>query len=168
MKPQEIAYQHGGNTDSLAASFGIFRLDFVATIKTGENDYKKFLIEIQKARKQADVMRFRKYLAEHYKKEDEVITGDGKQIMILPIVTIYLLGFNLPEVETAVVKINRQYIDCIDRKILTGKNDFIEKLTHDCFVVQILRIEGRIQNKLDKLLNFFEQKHFIDEGRMLK
>ena len=97
-----------------------------------------------------------------------MITDDGKQIMILPIVTIYLLGFNLPEVETAVVKINRQYIDCIDRKILTGKNDFIEKLTHDRFVVQIPRIEGRIQNKLDKLLSFCEQKYFIDEGRMLK
>jgi hypothetical protein len=50
----------------------LIRLDFVATIKLKTGGTKKVLIEIQKARKPIDVMRFRNYLAEHYKKQDKI------------------------------------------------------------------------------------------------
>ncbi len=45
----------------------IFRMDFVATVRTKAGDRKKILIEVQKAQEIEDVMRFRRYLAEHYK-----------------------------------------------------------------------------------------------------
>ena len=66
VKPQEFTY-----TDELAG-LAVFRLDFIATIKTDTNEHKKVLIEIQKAKNQIDLMRFRNYLAEQYKKEDIV------------------------------------------------------------------------------------------------
>ncbi len=58
VKPQEFTY-----TDQLAG-LSVFRLDFIATIKTQEGEFKKVLIEIQKAKNEIDLMRFRNYLAE--------------------------------------------------------------------------------------------------------
>ncbi|HRR07731.1 MAG TPA: hypothetical protein PLO56_03485 [Rhodothermales bacterium] len=64
VKPQEFTY-----TNELAG-LAVFRLDFIATIKTEAGEYKKVLIEIQKPKNLIDLMRFRNYLAEQYKKED--------------------------------------------------------------------------------------------------
>jgi len=142
----------------------VYRLDFIATIKTEDGEYKKVLIEIQKARNLIDLMRFRRYLAEQYWKED--IINNVKTA--LPITTIYILGFNLPEIDSACVKVDRNYIDLINNITLTKKSDFIEKLTHDSYVVQVERITNRYQTKLDKLLSIFEQNNFEDENKTVK
>jgi hypothetical protein len=139
----------------------LIRLDFVATIELKTGGTKKVLIEIQKARKPIDVMRFRNYLAEHYKKEDEIMVDGKKARAPLPIITIYLLGFPLPEIEVAAVKVDRNYVDLQTKSIINTKSDFIEKLTHDCFVVQLPRIERRFQTTLDRLLTVFEQRYFL-------
>jgi hypothetical protein len=157
-KPQEFTY-----TDELAG-LAVFRLDFVATIKTADGSYKKVLIEIQKAKNYIDLMRFRAYLAEQYKKEDWV--DETKQI--LPVTTIYILGFSLREIPTACVKIERQYKDLINQTILEIKSDFVEKLTHDAYLVQVDRITNRYQTRLDKLLSIFEQTHFTDDTKITK
>lgn len=52
--------------------------------------------------------------------------------------------------------------------MIDKKSDFIEKLTHDCFVVQIPRIQPRLQSKLETLLTIFEQGNFIDETEITK
>lgn len=168
LKPQELTYAKPSEPSSLAASLAVFRLDFVATIKTSENQYKKVLIEIQKARRHADIMRFRNYLGEHYKKQDELSTPAGMVNTVLPIVTIYILGFQLKEINTPVTKVSRQYFDQIARAQITEKTEFIELLTHDCYVVQVPRIVGKVQTRLEKLLSFFEQKYFIDSDGMIK
>ena len=145
-------------------SIWVYRLDFIATIKTESGEYKKVLIEIQKAKNRVDLMRFRNYLAEQYKKEDTI----NQQKVILPITTIYLLGFKLPEIETPCLKVERNYNDLINKKILTKKSDFVEKLTHDSFIVQVERVTGRYQTRLDKLLSVFEQTNFVDDKKIIK
>ena len=158
VKPQEFTY-----TDELAG-LAVFRLDFIATITTETGEQKKVLIEIQKAKNQIDLMRFRNYLAEQYKKEDFV----NNEKTILPITTIYILGFKLPEIETPCIKVERNYKDLINNKIIDKKSDFIEKLTHDCFIVQVDRITNSYSTKLEKLLSIFEQQHFIDDKKITK
>jgi len=74
VKPQEFTY-----SDELAG-LTVFRLDFIATIKTETGELKKVLIEIQKAKNQIDLMRFRNYLAEKYKKEDKA----GNEKIVCP------------------------------------------------------------------------------------
>lgn len=162
VKPQEFTYN-----DKLIA-LAVYRVDFIATIKTGANEYKKVLIEIQKAKNQIDLMRFRNYLGEQYKKEDEIETEIGKRNVALPIITIYLLGFILPEIETSAIRVKRNYIDLITHQIIHKKSEFIEKLTHDCFVVQLPRIETKYQTRLDKLLSIFEQANFVDDKKIIK
>lgn len=162
LKPQEFTHPEE------VKGLGTFRLDFIATIKTESGEFKNVLIEIQKARNSLDLMRFRNYLGEQYKKEEEIKTEKGNVITPLPIVTIYLLGFTLPGVETPAVKVAREYIDLITHKVIPRKTDFIEKLTHDCFVVQLLRIKGKWHTKIEELLSVFEQNYFIDDKKIIK
>jgi hypothetical protein len=145
-------------------SINVFRLDFIATIKTETGEYKKVLIEIQKAKNPIDLMRFRNYLAEQYKKEDKI----NHENAVLPITTIYILGFKLPEIETPCIKVERNYKDLINKITLDKKSDFVEKLTHDSFVVQVERITDRYQTRLDKLLSVFEQRNFTDDKEITK
>jgi hypothetical protein len=145
-------------------SINFFRLDFIATILTETGVRKKVLIEIQKVKNNIDLMRFRNYLGEQYKRED--IINNEKHI--LPITTIYILGFNLPEIETACIKVERNYKDLIARKIINRKCDFVERLTHDCFIVQVNRITEGYQTSLDKILSIFEQSNFLDGGKIIK
>jgi hypothetical protein len=158
VKPQEFIY-----SDQLSA-LAVFRLDFIATIKTKTGEKKKVLIEIQKAKNQIDLMRFRNYLAEQYKKEDTV----NNQKEVLPITTIYILGFKLPEISTPCLKVQRNYIDHTNSSTLDVKCDFVEKLTHDSYIVQVERITDRYQTKLDKLLSIFEQSNFVDDKKITK
>jgi hypothetical protein len=176
VKPQEYTYEGEFNLDDskdLAAlkermrerlSILVYRLDFIATIKTANGDYKKVLIEIQKAKNPIDLMRFRNYLAEQYKREDKI---NGRKD-ILPITTIYILGFDLPEITSPCIKVERNYLDLVNQTVLLAKSDFVEKLTHDSYVVQVGRITDRYQTRLDKLLSLFEQAHFVDEKQIVK
>jgi hypothetical protein len=158
VKPQEFTYVNE------LATLAVFRLDFIATILTASGEYKKVLIEIQKAQNEIDLMRFRNYLGEQYKKEDIV----NDEPVALPITTIYILGFKLPEITSPCIKVKRNYMDLISHTVIDTKSDFVEKLTHDCFVVQVQRITDRYQTRLDKLLSVFEQANFIDEKKIVK
>ncbi len=158
VKPQEFTYSNE------LGPLAVYRLDFIATVKTNLGEYKKVLIEIQKAKNYVDLMRFRNYLAEQYKKEDIV----NNEKVILPITTIYILGFKLPEISSPCIKVERNYLDLIDKKIIDRKSDFVEKLTHDSFVVQVNRITDRYQTRLDKLLSVFEQTNFVDDYKIIK
>ncbi len=158
IKPQEFTY-----VDGLSA-LAVFRLDFFATIKTQNGELRKVLIEIQKAQNKVDLMRFRNYLGEQYKKEDIV----KEKKIALPLTTIYILGFKLPEILTPCLKVERNYKDLINKTTLTIKSDFVEKLTHDSYIVQVNRITDRYQTRLDKLLSIFEQTNFVDDNKIVK
>jgi hypothetical protein len=142
----------------------VLRLDFVATIKNADGTRQKVLIEVQKGKKNLDVMRFRDYLAEHYKREDEIVMPDGEvQATPLHIIAIYIVAFDLPHIKTPAAKVGREYIDLLTGKKIKEKEEFVEQLTHDCIVIQTGRIHGSIKTVLDALLSIFEQRYFADE-----
>ncbi|MDR1581814.1 MAG: hypothetical protein LBS55_00900 [Prevotellaceae bacterium] len=141
--------------------YSILRLDFMATICTDDGKRKKILIEVQKSWDTLDVMRFREYLGEQYKKEEII---DGEKI-ILPITTIYILGNNLSEIKCPCIKVGRTYIDMINKTLIDKKSEFIEQLTNDSYVIQAGRItDVRYATNLDKLLSIFEQDYFVVRG----
>jgi hypothetical protein len=139
----------------------IFRLDFVATIRDVDGTPRKILIELQKSWDTLDVVRFRKYLGEQYIRVDNI---DGKET-VLPITTIYILGNNIAEIDCPCLKVERTYTDMLNKKTIHVESDFIEKLTHNSYVIQAGRItDMRYTTNLDKLLSIFEQRHFIVQG----
>jgi hypothetical protein len=163
IKPQETATETTGN------NINILRFDFKAVIKTNTGEIKKVLIELQKAKQVLDVMRFRRYLADNYKKEDEVLTDNGElEKRPLPIVTIYFLGFPLDNIHRGVVKVNREYWDVITQELLEVKEDFVELLTHDSYLIQVRLLSGKSRTKLERVLQVFspeyqtQDKHQMD------
>ena len=146
-----------------------YHLDFIAKIKIKGNGYKNVLIELQKTNVPYDIERFRKYLGAQYQKVDEVPIGTDKSSKeSLPIITIYFLGFNLSDTLPSVIKVNRQYIDVLSGKEILERSEFIERLTHNSFVIQIPKLHVEQKTRLELILSVFQQEHFIDETRHLK
>jgi len=146
----------------------VIRFDFVATIRNANGEYKKILIEVQKSNNPTDLMRFRTYLGEQYKRLDMIEVASGKVEKALPIISIYLLGFKLPEIQAVAIKVGRSYIDIIGQTEIKQKSEWIESLTHDGYFVQIPRIAGKPRTSLEKVLSVFEQKYFVDDKGTIK
>ena len=146
----------------------VIRFDFVATIRNANGEYKKILIEVQKSNNPTDLMRFRTYLGEQYKRLDMIEVASGKVEKALPIISIYLLGFKLPEIQAVAIKVGRSYIDIIGQTEIKQKSEWIESLTHDGYFVQIPRIAGKPRTSLEKVLSIFEQKYFVDDKGTIK
>ena len=135
----------------------IFRLDFKATIKTKTGKRKKVLIELQKGKNAADIMRFRRYPGDNYRKED-FVEAENKRVA-LPIITIYFLGFRLKNITTAVMKVSREYTDLITDKPIIVEEEFVEKLTHDSYIIQIQRLKKKVRNDIERVLKVFNQAY---------
>jgi len=133
----------------------LFRMDFAATIKKETGEEKRVFIEMQKAKHLADITRFREYLGTEY------ITST------LPIISIYILGFNLTVDSVAF----GNFPICRDLRTgesLNSHDPFVEKLTHTAYFVQTKRITPSINTRLDKLLSIFEQANFISGSETTK
>ncbi len=145
-------------------NFTVFRIDFSATIRQPDGCEKLVVIEIQKAKYHTDIMRFRKYLGGHYQSKNNVYldekTGKTKA---LPIISLYFLGHKLDHTDAPVVKVNRQYIDIADGSELSIKEDFIESLTHDSYIIQIPLLKQKRRNDLEILLSIFDQSLTVDD-----
>jgi|APTNR8051073442_1049403.scaffolds.fasta_scaffold01292_17 hypothetical protein len=163
VKPQETSTETAGD-------IRILRFDFKAVVKKKNGEINKVLIELQKAKQAFDVMRFRRYLGDNYRKEDAVLNNDGlSEIRPLPIITIYFLGFPLDNIQSGVVKINREYRDVVTQEILDIKEDFVELLTHDSYLIQARKLAKAARNKLERVLHIFSpiyqitnDKHQVD------
>ncbi len=163
VKPQETSTETSGD-------IRILRFDFKAVIKNPNGEVNKVLIELQKAKKAFDVMRFRRYLGDNYRKEDDVLNDKGEpEKLPLPIITIYFLGFPLNSIQSGVVKISREYRDVVTQEILDIKEDFVELLTHDSYLIQVRKLAKAARNKLERVLHIFSpiyqstsDKHQLD------
>ncbi|MCI5124656.1 MAG: hypothetical protein D3925_09315, partial [Candidatus Electrothrix sp. AR5] len=127
---------------------------------------KLALIEIQKAKLPTDIMRFRKYLGGHYQDPNNVYqVDDSASEKALPIICIYFLGHPLQHTESPVVKVQRSYIDAATQKKLAHKEEFIESLTHDSYIIQVPRLREKRRNDLEILLSIFDQSQQVPNNR---
>jgi hypothetical protein len=147
-----------------------FHLDFIARVKVKSGGYKNVLIELQKTNLPPNIMRFRRYLGEQYKKEDEVEDEEGNVSREgLPIITIYFLGYTISESLPGVIKVNRDYIDVLGGgKKIEERSEFIECLTHDSYVIQIPLLHVEMKSELERVLSVFQQENFIGENIRMK
>jgi hypothetical protein len=163
LKPQE-------STNEKWNGINLLRFDFKAIINKKDGSKQKVLIELQKAKQAFDVMRFRRYLGDNYRKEDDLINqNDENHKKPLSIVTIYILGFSLDNIPSAVIKINRIYTDVVTKEVLDIKDDFVELLTHDSYLIQVKKLPIQARSKLESVLQIFSpgfksnsDKHQLD------
>jgi len=150
-------------------SLTVYRLDFSAKIKTKQGNHKHVIIEIQKAKLPSDIMRFRRYLGEQYRNKDNTffsVNKKGKSLKkAMPILTIYFLGHRLPTLKAPVIKVRRDCIDIRTGSPLIGKEEFVESLTHDSFIIQIPELPEKKRTELECLLSVFDQRYIADDSR---
>lgn len=146
--------------------FTVYRLDFSAIIKTETGETKQVIIEIQKAKFPTDIMRFRKYLGQQYISEkNTLILGEKK--MALPIISIYFLGHKLQNTDAPVIKVKRNYIDVSTGNEIREKEEFIESLTHDSYIIQIPHLHQKRRTELEMLLSVFDQSNISEDHHIL-
>ncbi len=147
-------------------AISILHIDFAALVNFGDKGYKQVIIELQKAKYHADIMRFRRYLGTQYANKNNIIKDEdeSRPPHVLPILSIYFLGYPLDHITVPVIRVNRQYIDASSGKVIAEKDDFIESLTHDSIVIQIPALRQNRRTKLEQVLAVFDASnhHFIN------
>ena len=153
VRPHEYS---NDNHDSLS----VFRIDFGATIRDADGKDSLLLIELQKTWLETETLRFRQYLGVHYSNPKN-IKKDGNA---LPMVAVYLLGHKVGDIEEPVLYVNHNTYSYDNQLVTKGlPNPFVDGLTHDSIIVQIPRLHGQVNNRLDMVLSIFDQTR-IDEN----
>ena len=147
MRPHEYS-----NTNREPVS--MFRIDFAATLRQADGSSQLTLIEVQKSWVPSEVLRFRQYLGVQYESERNM-TAEGYG---LPMVAVYLLGHKVGDIEEPVLYVRHEPYDYNDNVVTKGlPNPFVSSLTHESIIVQIPRLHGKINNRLDQVLSVFDQ-----------
>ncbi|MCP4270125.1 MAG: hypothetical protein GY777_31890, partial [Candidatus Brocadiaceae bacterium] len=136
----------------------LFRLDFKAVVRYSDGSLRTVLIEMQKSKYSTDIQRFRTYLGQNYSKPEIVLNSEGKEEKTsYPIITIYILGYEIPEIEYMAVSINNHIIDSSTKEKLNIESDFINLLNHRSHVIQVARLPEHRKTKLEKMMMLFNQ-----------
>ncbi len=86
----------------------------------------------------------------------------------MPIITVYFSGHKLDHTEVPIIKVRREYQAVVNGEIVTEKEDFIECLTHDSFIIQIPFLAKHRRTELEAILTVFDQsmtensRHFLN------
>ncbi len=139
-------------------SLTVHRLDFTALIKTDQGE-KIIIIEVQKAKFSSDIIRFRRYLGEQYL---------NKENRDIPIISIYFLGYSLPNINIPVIKVQRDYINLATNEKIEEREDFIESLTHDSFIIQVRSLSSPYNSEIEKFLSIFDQSDKHENNHILE
>ena len=150
------------NRDSLS----VFRIDFGATVRDADGKEKLILIELQKTWLETETLRFRQYLGVHYSNPKNMRDAGHA----LPMVAVYLLGHKVGDIEEPVLYVNHQSLDYDNNVVTKGLPDpFVDSLTHNSIIVQIPRLHGNINNRLDMVLSIFDQsRRDENDARLLR
>ena len=81
----------------------------------------------------------------------------------LPIISIYILGFDLEPEMPACVKVDRRYLNLITKRRIKEECEFIEGLSHDLYVIQAGKLNHQVKTDLERILCIFGQDDFTDE-----
>ena len=141
-------------------TLSMFRIDFAATVREKEGNEIKdriVLIELQKTWLNTETLRFRQYLGAQYNNKNNIREADEKGFAY-PMVAVYLLGHKVGNIKEPIVYVNHDVFDYNGNVVAEGNTEpFVESLTHNSIIVQIPRLQGNVNNRLEKVLSVFDQ-----------
>ncbi|NJL75049.1 MAG: hypothetical protein HC892_08445 [Saprospiraceae bacterium] len=146
----------------------LYRLDFSALLVNEQGEKQKVLIELQKSKLPTNVLRFRSYLGENYAKRETIKNELGlEETKIYPIISIYLLGYNVTDIPYLAVNIDNKITNTVTKEEVTVNSDFIDLLTHKTRVIQVRRLSEKRLSRLEQFLMLFDQAHVTSERFIL-
>ena len=141
-------------------TLSMFRIDFAATVREKEGNEIKdciVLIELQKTWLNTETLRFRQYLGAQYNNKNNIREADEKGFAY-PMVAVYLLGHKVGNIKEPIVYVNHDVFDYNGNVVAEGNAEpFVESLTRNSIIVQIPRLQGNVNNRLEKILSVFDQ-----------
>lgn len=150
MRPHEYA-------NTTRENIAMFRIDFAARVKDANGEEKMILIEIQKTWVETETLRFRQYLGAQYANPANM-RPEGKRQYAYPIITIYMMGHRVGDIDVPVLYVGRNFHDYDGNEVTHGIPDpFVDSLTHESIIVQIPLLKGQKNNNLENLLDVFCQ-----------
>ena len=151
-------------------TLSMFRIDFAATVRENEGNEIKdriVLIELQKTWLNTETLRFRQYLGAQYNNKNNIREADEKGFAY-PMVAVYLLGHKVGNIKEPIVYVNHDVFDYNGNVVAEGNAEpFVESLTHNSIIVQIPRLQGNVNNRLEKVLSVFDQTNVEDDTQQV-
>ena len=147
----------------------LYRLDFSAIIINENGEKQKVLIELQKSKLPTNLLRFRSYLGESYIKKEIVTNSFGEEeSKIYPIISIYILGYNVVDIPFLAVNIDNKITNAVTKEEVEVSSDFVELLTHKTRIIQIRRLKEERQSRLERFLLLFNQAWVTSDKYILE
>ncbi len=145
-------------TNGRRDKISMFRIDFGAKVREADGSIHLVLIELQKTWLETETLRFRQYLGAQYANPENMIKEDDPMGYGIPMVTVYLLGHKVGDIEVPVLYVKHKSYDYDGNEVTKGLPDpFVESLVHDSIIVQIPRLQGNVNNRLEEVLSVFDQ-----------
>ncbi len=164
-RPQEAAVHSdalvGGDDLPLLT---LMRMDFAARVGMADGGLRQVLVEIQKTNAPTVIERFRLYLGEQYRSRSNLAVGPAGHMEAVPLVTIYLLGYDLGLSDEAVVDVCPLVTERRTGRRLDAGHPFVAGLNHRSHIVQIPRLTSRRRDDLERFLSIFDQG-LVSAGR---
>jgi len=149
--------------------FTLYRLDFKAVIMDENGRKETVLIELQKSKLPTNVLRFRSYLGLAYTQKIRIKDPETQveQDSALPIISIYILGYNVEDIPRAAITVNHRIIDMSSREELDIQSDFIDLLTHTTCILQVRRLPEQRRSRIEQFLTLFNQAWVMEQKYIL-
>ena len=146
----------------------MFRIDFGAKVREEDGSIRLVLIELQKTWLETETLRFRQYLGAQYANPDNMLKDDEHISQGIPMVAVYLLGHRVGDIEEPVLYVKHESYDYEGNVVTKGLPDpFVESLTHNSILVQIPRLHGHVNNRLEEILSIFDQTRKNGDNRQV-
>ncbi len=156
---------------------GLFQLDFKVTMKNEDGSLSTFLIELHKSKFPTDFEHFWNSMGFNYitRKDDKNISNDEEQMVsepvikhrIYPVIKIYILGYELPDLPHLAVTARRNVIDWVSKKKITTESVFLEHFTYQTCIIQVKRLPAERRTRMERFFTLFNQTWRSDRDFIL-
>ncbi len=147
--------------------FTLYRLDFKAKIRDQDGRVETVLIELQKSKLPTNMLRFRSYLGMAYSQKPAVPAVVGADDEVYPIISIYIMGYNIVDIPVMAIKVDRRIVDVSLQQEVDIQSDFIDMLTHTCHILQVRRLPEQRRTRIERFLSLFNQAWVKEENYIL-
>ncbi|MCI6554844.1 MAG: hypothetical protein MSA43_04205 [Prevotella sp.] len=123
-------------TNGRRDKISMFRIDFGAKVREADGSTHLVLIELQKTWLETETLRFRQYLGAQYANPDNMLKDDNPMGYGIPMVTVYLLGHKVGDIEEPVLYVQHKSYNYDGEEVTVGLPDpFVDSLVHDSIIV---------------------------------
>jgi hypothetical protein len=154
------------NTLRAEKIWNISYLDFAVQIKT-DAGLKFVMIEIQKVYFHTDIIAFKKYFGYQHHNMDNIYVDSENKVHVMPVYYIFIIGDGIGIKNVPVIIKNPVPINARTGEKLDVKNEFIESLNNNSWIIQVPELDDHHNDKRESLLSIFDQTNRMEDSHRI-